>query len=115
MPAALAAVWASLVGAITEGNFLAHVWVFSIKMSLRLALFMIKVGALLIIIGVIGNGVQSVLEGLNVSLPSFLQDGLARILPADFYFCLSAIITAKLLVFAFNVSSRLISMFMADF
>jgi len=113
--AAVAGIWTALVSAIAEGTFLAHVWVFSVKLSLRMGLFMIKVGALLIIIGVIGQGIQEALEGISVSLPPMLSDGIARVLPGNFIVCLSAIITAKLLVFAFAISSRLINMFLSDF
>ncbi|GAB2782153.1 hypothetical protein GCM10027040_05250 [Halomonas shantousis] len=113
--AAAAGIWAALVSAVAEGSFLAHVWIFSIKLSVRLALFMIKVGALLIIIGVIGQGVQEALESFNLVLPPMLEDGISRILPGNFILCLSAIITAKLLVFTFAVSSRLISLFLSDF
>ena len=113
--AAIAGIWAALVAAIAKGNVAAHFTIFYWKLGVRVVLFSIKVAALLAIISLLANGVMELFDTFTVVLPPMLGDGIERILPGNFVTCLSAIIATKALVFIFGISSKLISMFLADF
>lgn len=76
----------------------------------RFGVFMIKVGVLVFLLTALVNGIEQIGNGLTASLPPMLADGIGRILPDNFYTCVTAILTAKFLVFVFELKSRLLSM-----
>lgn len=113
--AAIAGIWTAVVTAIAKGNVAAHFTIFYWKLGVRVFLFTIKVAALLTVISLLANGVVDLFNTFAVTLPPLLGEGIQRILPGNFVTCLSAIIATKALVFIFGISSKLISMFLADF
>lgn len=113
--AAAAAIWTALVQVISQGVFKAHVEIFGVKLALRSALFIIKVGAIVLAITLLYSTVSDLFETIVVSLPPMLSQGIERILPGNFIACLSAIIGAKAVAFLFAIYTKLISLFLSDF
>ncbi|AJY52134.1 DUF5455 family protein [Halomonas sp. KO116] len=113
--AGIAAIWATLVEVISQGVFKAHVQIFGIKVGLRVALFTIKIGAIVIVINLLYSSVSTLFDTIVVTLPPMLGDGIERILPGNFIACLSAIIGVKAVAFLFAIYTKLISLFLSDF
>ena len=76
----------------------------------RFGIFVIKVGVLVFLLTTLVEGIEQIGSSLTAALPPMLADGIGRILPDNFYTCVSAILTAKFLVFVFELKSRLLSM-----
>lgn len=113
--AAAAAIWAAAVQVISQGVFKAHVEIFGIKMVLRTSLFLIKVGAIVLVISLLYTTIDDLFSTIAVSLPPMLSQGIERILPGNFIACLSAIIGVKAVAFLFAIYTKLISLFLSDF
>lgn len=76
----------------------------------RFGLFLIKVGVFLGLITAMASAISGIVDSLTVAMPPVLSDGINRVLPSNFSTCVSAIVLAKLAVFALHVKDRLLGL-----
>ncbi|MGM0784624.1 MAG: DUF5455 family protein [Pseudomonadota bacterium] len=77
---------------------------------MRFGWFMVKVGIFVFLVQTFIAGIESVGNGIQASMPSVLSQGIGRILPNNFYACVSAILMAKFMVFALHVKDRVLNL-----
>lgn len=74
----------------------------------KFGIFTIKLGIFLGLLTAMVNGITALGNSIIVTMPPMLTDGINRILPDNFYACVSAILMAKFLVYTFHIKDRLL-------
>ncbi|TFH86974.1 hypothetical protein EQG41_08970 [Billgrantia azerbaijanica] len=72
--------------------------------------FLVKLGIFVFLVETFMSGIESVANGIQAAMPGMLADGIGRILPSNFYACVSAILMAKFMVFALHVKDRVLNL-----
>lgn len=74
----------------------------------KFGIFTIKLGIFLGLLKAMISGVTALGNSIMVTMPPMLTDGINRILPDNFYACVSAILMAKFVVYTFHIKDRLL-------
>ena len=56
------------------------------------------------------NGIKLLGNSLIVSMPPMLADGITRVMPDNFYACVTTILLAKFIVYTFHIKDRVLHM-----
>ncbi|MGM0986560.1 MAG: DUF5455 family protein [Pseudomonadota bacterium] len=72
--------------------------------------FMVKLGIFVMLLQAFIAGIETAGNAISSSMPTMLSDGINRILPSNFYACVSALLTAKLMVFTLQVKDRVLNL-----
>lgn len=74
----------------------------------KLGIFTIKLGIFLGLLSAMINGITSLGNSIVVSMPPMLAEGINRVLPDNFYACVTVILLAKFIVYTFHIKDRLL-------
>lgn len=84
----------------------AYVW----WTATKIGFFMIKLGIFIGLLSALITGIESLFSSISTSMPPMLAEGITRVLPDNFYACVSAVLMAKFLVFTFQVKDRVLNL-----
>lgn len=76
----------------------------------RFLFFYAKVGIFVALVWGVISSIQALANTISAAMPDMLNEGIGRILPDNFYVCVSAILVAKFVVFTLHVKDRLLNM-----
>ncbi|MBL1269804.1 hypothetical protein [Vreelandella titanicae] len=76
----------------------------------KLGIFTIKLGIFFGILTAMINGIKLLGNSLIVSMPPMLADGITRVMPDNFYACVTTILLAKFIVYTFHIKDRVLHM-----
>lgn len=112
--AAAAAGWTSFLATATKANFIAGIGIWFIKLKVRLGLFFMKVGLVVLLIGILIRAIEPYFDTITATLPPDLKLGVDLILPANFVQCLVALAAVKVAVFIYSLSMKFVEFFMEN-
>lgn len=76
----------------------------------KFGVFTIKLGIFLGLLSAMIDGITLLGNSIMVAMPPMLADGINRVLPDNFYACVTTILLAKFIVYTFHIKDRVLHM-----